>query len=258
MSSVICQVASWYGFLTRSYYSFKILRDGRAFEGEKGRRRSLRGGLEAVLKQRQKEEDVKEALQFWVLFALLYLYEYYVEFLFTWLPLYYFVKFVGLLYIISPRARGALLIYEYLEPKIASRILWIEKIMIPTITSRIAALVIKINSSFLTTNEDALRYSSMETLNVLEAKARECLFIVQREKSIRQIESPAPSPSLPLQEKKQSSLNKQDSSSLNTNVILTSLFENGKSLSGMIFSSFRATSSRVLITQVDEQVVSFL
>src|SRR5437870_3251695 len=103
MSLPVCSLLFWYGMLVRSWSSFKVLK--------------------TIETNPHADDDLRETLQFWTCFAVIALFDAYVEFFVSWIPLYPLAKLVLLWYVIHPSTRGSQVVFEQiLAPKFEQKL----------------------------------------------------------------------------------------------------------------------------------------
>lgn len=163
---VLCSATSWYGMVVRSYQSFKLLK---------------------VESQSSPEYDtlVREALHFWVGFALISVFEAYVEMFVSWLPLYSFCKLALLWYIILPQTKGSTVLFEHvIEPKFRARVkrfeLWLLEMIHTHVLTYTSTRDLELNKVVGQTDEE---------LEGLLLHAQEINQLVEREKLRRSSQS---------------------------------------------------------------------
>ena len=205
--SLLCSLASWYAFASRSYASFKLLKA----LGVRPRAGSLlvRGSTttsgpgamgneedeEAIIPlTRISDNDkarVKEALQFWTVYAAVVLFETYVEFLVSWLPLYFYAKLALLLWMANPESRGAVVAFEkFLAPRLLPYVHWAEQRIHPALV-KIESMVGAVGVDVVATTDHALE---MVPDTKLEELARALEQERQRRGSAHRLGLPAPPP----------------------------------------------------------------
>ena len=97
---------------------------------------------EDAVMSRLDRQEIVPMLHFWVCFAFIQLYDIYGEHFFSWMPFYYFVKAIVLLWIIAPQTRGATVFFEnFLTPQIERRMKFLEEKVFPFVR-RIALSVV--------------------------------------------------------------------------------------------------------------------
>ena len=177
----------WYGFLSRSYSSFKLIRDGAAFQGK---RRNWKAGAEGLKELRVRQDQVRETLQFWVLYALLSLHELYFEFLVSWVPFYFYVKLALLWYMVNPGTRGATVVFEYFEPRLQSKVDWVESNVVPTVELWMRGAVSLAESL----SHRTLESMSNEALEAYAQRLALCQEALDQERARRRIVAPLAQP----------------------------------------------------------------
>ena len=121
MSLALCTLAFWYGMAIRSWSSFKVLKN--------------------LEQSGTSEQDIREMLHFWTCFAVIALFDFYVEFFVSWLPLYPMVKLVLLWYVITPATKGSTVVFEnFLAPKFQEKLFWLEKVFLVDILASFVEL----------------------------------------------------------------------------------------------------------------------
>jgi hypothetical protein len=155
--SFLASAYSFYALSFRSYQSFKLLRDGSAFSSKQ---RNWKLGASGLKDLHARHDQVKEALQFWVLYALLVVHELYFEVLVSWFPFYYYAKLALLWYIMTPGTKGAPALFEYLEPRLLAKVTWIDETVVPMVeewTQNALSVAAKLSSQSLESlSDDAL------------------------------------------------------------------------------------------------------
>mmetsp|Transcript_6597 Transcript_6597/g.7557 ORF Transcript_6597/g.7557 Transcript_6597/m.7557 type:complete len:348 (+) Transcript_6597:361-1404(+) len=181
-SSLLCTCVSLYGMLKYSWHSFKILKtscnstpvaresakvsesfcvlDGEnivsdgEIENESEETRLIK-----FLEESKRRDKMKSVLHFWVVFAFITMYEYYIEIFVFWIPFYYTLKFAFLLWIMSPQTNGASTVFKnVLEPRLLRHQYFIDNILLQSLSrylrntvSRLEDLVIgSVINDFLT------------------------------------------------------------------------------------------------------------
>ena len=95
-------------------------------------------------------EGRKALLSYWTAFAAFSIYDFYAEFVFSWLPLYYLAKTTVLLWIVVPEARGAGVFFEHcLSPWFTALRRWIESTAKPAYR-RVTSMIIMVITSYWT------------------------------------------------------------------------------------------------------------
>eukprot|EP00516_Mucochytrium_quahogii_P008226 CAMPEP_0203754552 /NCGR_PEP_ID=MMETSP0098-20131031/8139_1 /ASSEMBLY_ACC=CAM_ASM_000208 /TAXON_ID=96639 /ORGANISM=" , Strain NY0313808BC1" /LENGTH=344 /DNA_ID=CAMNT_0050645627 /DNA_START=265 /DNA_END=1299 /DNA_ORIENTATION=- len=98
------------------------------------------------------KREIKEILKFWAVFALLTLYEYYIELFLFWIPFYYTVKFALLAWILAPRSNGAAAIFDkILAPQFEVMQRWLETYATPVVQDVTKNLLKGLTSLFVAT-----------------------------------------------------------------------------------------------------------
>jgi hypothetical protein len=148
--SFLCYIASWYAFLNRSYSSFKILKHGNE------------------LTNKERAFKVREGVQFWIIFALISIFDLYLEFLISWFPLYWYVKLGLLVWIANPHSNGAIVTFErFVQPRMKPHVRWIEEHTLPII-NRFLAIIGSITARLLLIQPDT---TSLESLSSEELES---------------------------------------------------------------------------------------
>ena len=158
MGSVgVCGALSLYMLLKYSWRSFKLLKSQTppkdwsvSQSASRGETLSFKDGvakgtldtegavqhssskLELPLGMEERKVELVYLLQFWTIYAVLTLYEYYLEFIVALVPFYYSVKFVFLLYINVQQTRGVAVIFEgIVQPYIVRAERFFRQVLIP-------------------------------------------------------------------------------------------------------------------------------
>ncbi|ETW20487.1 hypothetical protein PFFVO_00540 [Plasmodium falciparum Vietnam Oak-Knoll (FVO)] len=85
-AAIICNVV---GFAYPAYQSFKAV-------------------------ESQSRDETKLWLTYWVVFSLFFFIEYLIDIILFWVPFYYLIKLLFLLYLYMPQVRGAVMVYNYI------------------------------------------------------------------------------------------------------------------------------------------------
>ena len=62
----------------------------------------------------QSRDETKLWLTYWVVFSLFFFIEYLIDIILFWVPFYYLIKLLFLLYLYMPQVRGAVMVYNYI------------------------------------------------------------------------------------------------------------------------------------------------
>eukprot|EP00924_Labyrinthula_sp_SR-Ha-C_P012907 maker-scaffold_12-snap-gene-3.13-mRNA-1 protein AED:0.01 eAED:0.01 QI:69/1/1/1/1/1/3/56/307 len=117
MSASICKALSGYLLISHSWKTFKLLKSP---------------------KINITSEESKHHLKFYTIFAFLSLHEVYTEVFLSWIPFYYVVKFVTLIYISAPGLNGTDIIFsKALSPKLKQTEKYNTEKVIPVIASNL-------------------------------------------------------------------------------------------------------------------------
>ena len=113
---------SMYAIFQQAFQSFKALHKAQKYLGliaeNNTNKQNTAIDADAVLSSWDREEVVP-LLHFWTVFAFIHLYDYYVEYLFSWIPFYFIAKGILLALIVAPQTRGATVFFEkFLSPQV--------------------------------------------------------------------------------------------------------------------------------------------
>lgn len=150
--------------VVRSYSSFKLLKTASA---------------------QDKENDalIKEALHFWVGFALVALFESYLEMFVSWVPLYSFAKLALLWYMILPQTKGSTVLFEnFIEPKFRNKVRSFETALLEGIHAHVLTYT-EMHDHVLAVNK--VNEHTDEELEALLLKAQRVNALVEEEKERR-------------------------------------------------------------------------
>lgn len=129
-SAGVCSALSLYMLLKYSWRSFKLLKSqnlrpapcadtknenpaGLGVNNAENVKVNATGAYSSAFTSvPERKAELVFLLQFWTIYSVLTLYEYYFEFILAFVPFYYFVKFGFLLYINIPQTRGVTIIFE--------------------------------------------------------------------------------------------------------------------------------------------------
>ena len=140
---------------------------------------------DAVIRALDKKEIVP-MLHFWTCFAFIQVYDIYIEDLLSWIPFYFFIKLIMLLWIIAPQTRGATVFFEnYLTPQIEKRMIFFEERIFPIARRAILTLVIKLERTML---DFGLQSISEAELNAVDHTMDGLMRIVTRQGYLRRRE----------------------------------------------------------------------
>lgn len=170
MSLAMCSVLFWYGMCARSWSAFKILK---TYDSNPSG-----------------PDELKESLQFWTCFAVLALFDFYVEFLFSWIPLYPMAKMGLLWYIITPSTKGSEVVFnQVLAPKFEQKLMNLEKIFLVDLLASFVELD-WMYEQLTTQLGTRLASVSREQLVVLNLKLGQLQSSIERELNQRRLVQP--------------------------------------------------------------------
>jgi len=117
------------GALGYSWKSFKILKERQIIDAnletcDRQEERAINLRVNAHLLR----QEMKVVLQFWAAYAMLMIYELYVELVVFWIPFYYTFKFMLCVWLIAPKSGGPTFIFEQvIEPRMDLVSGWLEE-----------------------------------------------------------------------------------------------------------------------------------
>mmetsp|Transcript_36281 Transcript_36281/g.45331 ORF Transcript_36281/g.45331 Transcript_36281/m.45331 type:complete len:488 (+) Transcript_36281:332-1795(+) len=143
-SAFLCTLVSLYGMLKYSWTSFKILKnsiqqshykvvqDTVVDDGGKEEKENESVKLLNLLEENERRENMRGVLHFWSVFAVITIYEYYLEIFVFWVPFYYTLKFSLLLWIAMPQTKGATTLFKnVIEPRMLKHQKYIDEVLVP-------------------------------------------------------------------------------------------------------------------------------
>jgi hypothetical protein len=178
-----------YAIFNATFKSFKALHKRQRFASLIDDHNSHGGsdGIdeEAVLSRLDRLEIVP-MLHFWTCFAFIQLYDIYGEHFFSWMPFYYMVKGIILIWIIAPQTRGATVFFEnFLTPQIERRMKFFEVTVFPLLRRLALQVVVRLERLVL---EYGLHSVSSAELSELDYTMDRLLRMVTREGYLRKRE----------------------------------------------------------------------
>jgi len=194
------KLMAMYAIFNATFKSFKALQKTQRFASLIDEHNAQKGAdvidEDAVLSRLDRQEIVP-MLHFWTCFAFIQLYDVYAEHFFSWMPFYYVVKAIILLWIIAPQTRGATVFFEnFLTPQIEKRMEFLEMKVFPlvrrgilTVAFKLERLVLDFSLESISTTELYELDNSMDRL--LRMVTREG-YLRRRQESIQALQDTVP------------------------------------------------------------------
>ncbi|GBG32187.1 Receptor expression-enhancing protein 6 [Hondaea fermentalgiana] len=134
MSSMVCGALELTGGLYESWQNFKLLKKRERIKGEIARCGDSEEVLNLLVEAREAQNQMRDVLKFWTVYAFLIVFELYLEVFVFWVPFYYSVKFFLLVWIIV--AKGANSVFDHVVgPQLDKRAAYIDGVALPAVQS---------------------------------------------------------------------------------------------------------------------------
>jgi hypothetical protein len=194
------KLMTMYAIFNATFKSFKALHKSQRFSKLIEDHNSQKGtdsiDEEAVISRLDKQEIIP-MLHFWTCFAFIQLYDIYLEDFFSWIPFYYLVKGIILLWIIAPQTRGATVFFEsFLTPQIERRMKFFEQVIFPLIRRIIIGVVVWLERIVLNYSLQSISTQEITQLDLSMDRVKRSVtregYLRRREESILALEEAVP------------------------------------------------------------------
>lgn len=132
MSAIMCSAVLMVGGAYESWQNFKLLKRRERINSEIAVCSDSEEVLNLLVEAREAQNEVREVLKFWTVYAFLAIFELYIEIFVFWLPFYYSFKFLLVVWIVLARGAGSIF-HNVLEPELDRRAIYIDNVASPAV-----------------------------------------------------------------------------------------------------------------------------